>query len=669
MGIRDFLTKAKRSAYIFNWQENKPKWSTQKDADYIKEGQQSLVWVYACVSMISSCVSSIPWKLYRQQQNGRKIEIEAHPILTMLNKRANEHMSSRELFDFWATYLALLGKFYGEYVSPRMPTGIWPLYPHRTHPLPDRRHFVSGFEYRLGADVVRFKPEEVLWSKFNDPLDVYEGLSPIRALRRTIDTENEGVDWNKATLQNSGSPPGAFKVQGAAPDLKDRLREDWLKRYGGSQNARVPLVLNADKADWVQFGLSPVDMDFLNQRKVNRIEICSGFGIPGQVVGDPEGQTYANYEQALKAMWENTIIPRYLENIKTKLNQDLLPRYADNLVLEYDLEGVEALHESRDAIFDRMGQAWQDDLITRAEAREQLGYETGEDDGLYRSELRQRNMAAVTEVPAQASTSYMETKALSPVNMNREQKRMYWKQHEEKREEWENKFAREMRKFFRGEKAVIEEAMQNTTPEDADKEAVTAVEGQMGTMRNKFTSLYVAMFEEFGENVYNRIMGKSEQPTESKSFDAFDEEIMKWISNEVARKVKQVANTTKQKIRDRVAEGVREGEGIPEIAKRIDSLYLEQIIPNRSVTIARTETLGASNKASIEGARQTDIPLKKQWISTGDGRTREDHEEADGQTVGLDEMFEIGGSYMDRPGDGPAEQVVMCRCTVGYQRS
>ena len=243
MGFLDFLKKDKWR-YVMQGNLNKPVWTTQKDKAFITEGYNRIVWVYACVGAISSAVSSVPWLLYRKGRGGRLIEVEDHPILTMLNNRANPYMSSKDFIDYWCTYLALEGKFYAEYSNPNTPVSMYPLYPHYMYPIPHKTEFIGGYEYRLDTPIM-YEPREILWSKFNDPLDVYQGMSPIRALSRTIDTENETVDWNKATLQNSGIPAGLISVQNPSPELSARLEEEWTKRYSGGKNTYVQSLITS----------------------------------------------------------------------------------------------------------------------------------------------------------------------------------------------------------------------------------------------------------------------------------------------------------------------------------------------------------------------------------------------------------------------------------------
>lgn len=92
---------------------------------------------------------------------------------------------------------------------------------------------------------------------------------------------------------------------------------------------------------------------------------------------------------------------------------------------------------------------------------------------------------------------------------------------------------------------------------------------------------------------------------------------------------------------------------------------------SRATRIARTEVISASNLGSIEGARATGLPLNKTWLATPGNRTRDTHATADGQTVSMDELFDVGGSLLDFPGDwsnnADVSETVNCRCTVTYQ--
>lgn len=114
-------------------------------------------------------------------------------------------------------------------------------------------------------------------------------------------------------------------------------------------------------------------------------------------------------------------------------------------------------------------------------------------------------------------------------------------------------------------------------------------------------------------------------------------------------------------------ESYDEGDSIPKAARKMRAAGYAHS-KSYAVRIARTELIGAVNAASlaqVQGA--TTIPFKL-WMATGDNRTRPTHKAADGQTVPIDSTFVVGTARLEYPGDGrgPGEEVIMCRCTLGY---
>jgi len=113
---------------------------------------------------------------------------------------------------------------------------------------------------------------------------------------------------------------------------------------------------------------------------------------------------------------------------------------------------------------------------------------------------------------------------------------------------------------------------------------------------------------------------------------------------------------------------VQAGESVEQLAQRVDDLYTESIIPDRSQTIAATEVHGANEYGSLEAAKSSGLTLTRAWMSMHDSKVRDDHAEADGQEVGMDEAFDVGGEQLMYPGDpsGSAGNIINCRCTVIY---
>lgn len=113
--------------------------------------------------------------------------------------------------------------------------------------------------------------------------------------------------------------------------------------------------------------------------------------------------------------------------------------------------------------------------------------------------------------------------------------------------------------------------------------------------------------------------------------------------------------------------GIMQGESIPNLAKRMKAITNKTL--SQSIRIARTETTRVENSAKQdvgEQGKKLGFKMKKQWISTSDGRTRPEHAGADGQIVDIDKPFIVGGEELMYPGDesGSAWNTINCRCTT-----
>ena len=137
-----------------------------------------------------------------------------------------------------------------------------------------------------------------------------------------------------------------------------------------------------------------------------------------------------------------------------------------------------------------------------------------------------------------------------------------------------------------------------------------------------------------------------------------------------ADKAKEVAGTTRNDIRAAILKANASDVGEAGIIKNI--LRTRGISAFRSDAIARTETHNAGMFASITTARtielENDIKLLKRWNPTLSDRTREEHADmASSPAIALDELFEVGGEMLDRPGDGSPENAINCKCILTYE--
>ena len=353
--------------------------------DLAKEGYLKNAIVYRCVNEISKGASAVPFVI----KNGDQI-VEQHPLIDLL-MRPNPLQSYSEFFNSLYGYVLLSGNAYILRVGSELgaPKELHQLRPDRIaikgggNPMPDRYEYVVNGQIRETYAVDQLNGfSELKHVKLWHPLDDYYGLSPMSAAAVEVDQFNMSSKHNVNLLQNGARPSGAiiFKPQddaGFAVNLTESQRQQLLtdmnNRFAGSKNAGRPMLLEGD-FDWKEMGLSPKDMDFANLKHMSATDIALCFGVPSQLVGVPDSQTYSNVAEARLALYEETIIP-HLRKVASDLNEWLVPMFDERLTLEFDIDSIPALSERVKRTYENVTSAVREGIMTRNEARQQLNLE------------------------------------------------------------------------------------------------------------------------------------------------------------------------------------------------------------------------------------------------------------------------------------------------------
>jgi len=352
--------------------------------DYAKEGYQENAIVYRCVNEIANGAASIPMKVFQGN-----IELDNHPLISLL-KRPNPTQAGIEYFQSLYSYLLLSGNSYAlASAVNQIPTEMYLLRPDRMEIEPSETSIPKSYKYKLNGQVAaKYEADpvtgqsEIKHFKMWNPLDDYLGCSPLMAAAVDLDQHNMIAKHNIGLLVNGARPSGAivFKPKddmGNTTMLSDGQREqisrDLEQRFVGTKNAGRPVLLEGD-FDWKEMAMSPKDMDFLQNKHMAAKDIALCFGVPSQLIGIPDSQTYANVQEARLALYEETIIP-LARRIISDMNEWLAPSFGDEINIQYDFESVPAITERRRRIYENVTAAVREGIITRNEARERLGLE------------------------------------------------------------------------------------------------------------------------------------------------------------------------------------------------------------------------------------------------------------------------------------------------------
>ena len=336
---------------------------------------------FRAVKLIAEAAAALP--LVLQDAQTRYAE---HPLLSLV-LAPNPVQGRAELFEALYGQLLLSGDGYVEAVAAEdgPPFELHVLRSDRMRVIPGADGWPVGYEYSVGGRKHRFDARgraPICHVKAFHPQDDHYGLSPLQAAAQAVDVHNSASRWSKGLLDNAARPSGAIVWTGAdgqgmlSPEQYDRLVAEVEANHQGARNAGRPMLLEGG-LDWKPMGFSPSDMEFQKTKEAAAREIAVAFGVPPMLLGIPGEATYANYAEAHRAFYRQTVLP-LASKVAAAVGRWLSAFTGEDLRLMPDLDQVPALAGERDAQWSRVAQA---DFLTRAEKRRMLGLPALADEG------------------------------------------------------------------------------------------------------------------------------------------------------------------------------------------------------------------------------------------------------------------------------------------------
>jgi HK97 family phage portal protein len=336
---------------------------------------------YRCVAAIADNGSSVP--LVVQQPDGSVIE--GHRIAHLFNKRPNPFMSARALKSLALQQAELAGQSF--VWMDRGETGLGDVA--EIHlvfdqvdvivdkPLaqrPTTADLVGFIIRRADGTQVPVLPEEMLWLRYPHPFDPLGCLAPWKAARHAVDMDAYAREWQRSSYANGARPTGVVYLGDMGEHEFNQVKAAWRSSMQGPENAGKNLLVRSTPGSnggkgigYERLTFTPEEMAYLESRMANAAEVMMAFGVPHDYLA--AGTTYENRAAAKQTLWSDTIVPK-LEMIASDIDRLLLP--SDNEEAAFDLSGVDALRESRDAVVTRVTALVESDVLTLDEARAEV---------------------------------------------------------------------------------------------------------------------------------------------------------------------------------------------------------------------------------------------------------------------------------------------------------
>jgi HK97 family phage portal protein len=304
-----------------------------------------VAWIYRAASVLAEQIANIPF-LFSRGERGREHLITSGPLHDFYDQ-PHPHINRFQYWELRVLWLLLRGECFrvpiyedaaergassvergiGSPPSPRpSPPGegasflrrkrlrqVVILNPdHFREVIQDHRLIgwrYTGFPASTPIESQVFLPEEVWHDKLPDPFNFWRGLSPLHAADLAARADFAAGNFMRGVMENNGDLGLIVRTTDPlSEDQKDQLLAALRNRKNGAGVAdRPPLLWNS--CEIVKPTLTAADMQFLENRKFCRTEICAALGVPEEIVATTDHNKYDVMQGARLNFIENRVAP------------------------------------------------------------------------------------------------------------------------------------------------------------------------------------------------------------------------------------------------------------------------------------------------------------------------------------------------------------------------
>jgi HK97 family phage portal protein len=393
---------------------------------YVTEGYMGNSDVYSIVTFLARKAGSIPWYVYKmkpgekaktslerykqlskglhnkgaferalmERKNAYEENMVTGTPLAKLLERPNPQQAQDQFFQNLFGYRILSGEgnIYGndgnidngKFVELNvLPTQFLEIYPD-----PNDLYGLLGYKLMVAQGINIPKANVCHWRSWNpDFNDVtrshLRGVSPLRSAWKLLRMSNNAADASAKMTQNGGAKgalvpqPVNNNIPQMTPEQASIIQRAINERINGTDNKGSVGVMQYPY-NYLNFGLSSVDMELVKTLQMTLHQWCRVFGMP-IVLFDTDTSSYNNYTNGMRDLITNTIAPLCAE-LRDELNAWLVPRFGENVYIDFDISALPELQSDMEKMVAQLKQA---DWLTFDEKRTAMGYD--EKGGAYAS--------------------------------------------------------------------------------------------------------------------------------------------------------------------------------------------------------------------------------------------------------------------------------------------
>ena len=640
-------------------------------------------WAKRGIDLLCNTAKVIPWKVIDRESLEN---VERGDVVEWIEDPA--YNQSREDFVYEALgWLVVSGRFLASKenaASGRMRNSQLLLVPTNKNALQITLNQSRGLN-KLRTPIIQFLYDSepilredcvytYLWSP--NPNKRYWGSGLLPSAQYDLGANVAASEMSYELMKKGGVPPYYMStVEVLSDDEFGQVKTQIHSLIKGSTNIKnVPMLPGGFEIKSVQ--LSPKEMQLVTLRKHNREAIATSLGMSIAILTSGM-TTYENQKQAKILMYESVIKP-LLNKMLEAINRDFIIQFEPKQKVVADYSVVRALEPDYASFAGAIPNMLR--VMTSEAVNDLAPWDIPEE---YIREAQVMPAMPTRSIPRSAQITGMLFDKPQPVeeqsNLQQdEERKAYWYERKGDLESYTREVTNTVRKLYRQQKELMSEYIDTL---DDDLEQV----GHIGQWvpwekeRKKFADRIhrnlMGVVKDSGKKIAARLGGDFEiGETHTAKITGYAITFAKQVNdttysqlNEIVRQILAGERSLNQIIMKAVGDLVEVDEPEEEKPKKellilaVGAAYLFAS-KVRAPLAGQHEAHNAQGYGLIEGGRSAGGD-EKQWICAFNN-SRPEHEEADGQKVGIDETFVVMGEGVMWPGDGSVENSANCQCTI-----
>ena len=514
-----------------------------------------------------------------------------------------------------------------------------------------------------------FDLNQVIRIHFYNPYDWLSGMSYFSPAGLAFAEDVRSSVYNSSFFENDATVSGLLSSdQHLTDEQYKQYMKRWYDNYGGMGKGNRTAILGAGLS-YQQYGQSHVEMQFIEQKRWNKDQILSNFGLNKIAIGDYEKINYNTILEGRKILWQDTYQPIDIQINKAITDQWI--KYIDpKLKFVSDYSGIEQLREdykSRAESAKLMVEGLKFPPVLAA----RINDIPLTDENIKKYPWLSEKPFAVPQQNVEPKSIMSIVKAVEKGDATEEERiKLSWDYIHKILDPGEKRFIKQIIRFFTSQRNRMQDKVDRWLASQKKLAKVLNISPKLFLLdkikENKalvklYTPLVISQMEAEKVRLQQELGGLIE-------WDVTDERV-----NSVIKKRKKMLskiNTTtfkvaSKKIGDAIGESVKLNETPQQAAKRIKQAISDvgEERKNQAQTIARTETGIISSGARFDAFNVEGIEYHE-WLTAADEKVRSDHMATEMQVVKVGDLFQPVNLLYPLDINGSADQIINCRCVA-----